>query len=151
MINLFGQSFMNMISHSSSFSAAFVTDLVSAGASNFWQAALDWIYRLVWSVVSLIMTIMDALEYVAFSFLGIDMGITDFSRVTKLINFNELTNTFRAISGLAILLMLIFTIVAMIRQEWSIASAGFSQNGKEASNPKIPFLTRILKNFVIIL
>ena len=157
MMNLLGKFVSNITSHSSSFFAGFIGDYASAGITNIVNGIFEFLLQCAWSVISFIMTIMDALEYVAFSFLGINMGVNDFSAIEEKINLDVLTNTYRALFGIAIVFMLIFTIVAIVRQEWSSAASGFVSKDKKGkvvngvSNPKMPFITRLLRNFVIVL
>ncbi len=152
MMGWMSQFLSNLASHGSSFLSSYYGDYVSASGSNLLNIIGEFFLNLAWSVISLVMFIMDMLEYIAFSFLGIDMGINDFTSIAERINIDVLLDTFRAILGLAIVLMIIFTIIAIVKQEWSNAASGFNKTNKDGkpqeTNPKTPFITKMLKNLV---
>ena len=149
MINIFNKIITFFTGHSSSFFAGYMTEYISSSTSNMMDWIADRLISLLWSVVSFVMTCMDVLQYIAYSFLGLDMSLKDFAELEEKFNMTVLKDTFRALAGLAILLMLVFTIIAVVKQEYENVSSGFAGDGKgKSSNSKLPFITKILRNTV---
>ncbi len=155
MMKMFNGIITKFASHSSSFLSNFYLDYALAFIFNLGRIFMEAIYKLAWVVVSFVMTVMDAMEYVAYSFLGVNFGVNDFSNLSEKVNIDVLSKTFRAVAGLSIVLMLVFTIIAIVRQEWQNVNSGFSKQGKDkkptVANPKMPFINRLLRNLVLII
>ena len=105
---------------------------------------------MLWSIEKFVLGIMEALEYTICSFLGIGSTIDDY---TNFANTNGLTDTFvktfKAIVGVAIVLMIIFTIFAIVRQEWQniTSKKGFSPE----QNKKGPIVMKLFKGIMSII
>ncbi len=146
-------------SHSSSFFAGYFLKYLWTSLLNIVNLLIEIITVLAMYVVKFLMTVMDALEYIAYSFLGINFGVNDFSKLSEYIHLDELMEVFRAVAVLAVVLMLIFTIFAIIKQEWDNAHSGFTktsqgEDGKtiyNETNPKTPFISTAIKNIIMII
>lgn len=152
MITWLSNFITNIASHGSSFLSGFYGDYLGASANNLFNMIGDWLLQCIWNIISFVMLIMDMLEYIAFSFLGIGMGVNEFAQIGDRINLDVLLDTFRAILGLSIVLIIVFTIIAIVKQEWTNANSGFTQKDKKGnvidSNPKTPFITKMLRSIM---
>ena len=103
-----------------------------------------------WGVTKFMLGIMEMLEFLSASFLGVGTTVDNYLSFAE---NNGLTKTyvrtFKAICAVAIVLMIIFTIMAIVRQE--IANAT-SPNGFSAKqNSKTPIIMKLLKNIMSII
>lgn len=118
---------------------------------NIGKFILDWILRMIWVIEKCVLGIMEALEFIVNRFLGIGVSIDElvtFGSQTDLMT--TLVKTFRAIAVVALVLLIIFTVIAIIRQEWSVAnSADFAS--KEEKNNKAPIIKKMFLGIMSII
>ena len=103
-----------------------------------------------WGITQFMLGVMEMFEFLAASFLGVGTTVDDY------LNFadnNGLTasymKTFKAVCGLAIVLMIIFTIMAIVRQE--IANATDPNGFSSKQNDKTPIIMKLFKNIMSII
>ncbi len=117
------------------------------------------VLKLIWNIVRLMLTSLDFMQFVAKSFLGMDTSPDSFLNVIKdpdqIQLVNVITKTFRAILILSIVLLIIFTIVALIRQEYKNATENFEKVGKDkkakVGNDKKGIIMNMLKSILSML
>lgn len=150
---------------SSSFLSAFqllkvVIQLLMRGA----HAVLELLAKLAWVIIKFALQIMEVLEYMVDSFLGINMKLSDYKNIAENVSEGEmnflqtLIKTFKALVGVSLVLMIIFTVIAIIRQEIANVENGFNKkskdsNGKEITNvgnDKSYILRKLFKNILYI-
>ena len=149
--------------HSSSFlsSLSFFRYLWT-GVKWLWSTILNFIISIIWTVVKLVLGVIDAFTYIINSMLGIDSTLSDYTEYAKSLgvsgnrNFlDTLVKTFRAIVGVAIILLLVFTIIAIIKQEVNNAQNGFEAKGKDGKgvvgNNKGGIMMRLFRNLIAII
>lgn len=117
--------------------------------ANFMAAILELVTTIAWSIEKFIMGIMEALEYLGKSLLGIGTTLDDY---TEFANANNLTETFvktfKALAVVAIVLMIVFTIIANFRQEYANISSGkFNADG----NKKGPLIMKLFRGVMSII
>lgn len=150
-------------------SAKFIADffavfykILGAPVVNGLRNALAWLVNMiakyVWTVCKWVLGVIDVMQLGFTRLIGIDTGAStltlgDYIEGMKHIATSSGTNyydylmkIFRALFGVAILLMIIFTIVAMAMQEYKLAADGYSK----ADNSKGKFLRVMLKNIIVI-
>lgn len=107
----------------------------------------NFIVSIFWVVVRFVLGVLEALEFIINQFLGIDTTIGDyyaFAKNTEM--YSSLVKTFRAVCGVAIVLLIIFTIFAIIMQEWRNAT-GKSGMSPEGNNVK-PIIINAFKKIL---
>ena len=135
--------------------------LISAGAfkflnfifsfiSNLFKRALDIIISMLWSIEKFVLAILEALEFIGKSLLGVGTTLKDYSSFAKANNLTEtFVKTFRAMIGVAIVLMIIFTCIAMVKQEWDNIS---NEKGPRADqNKKGPIIRKFFRGLIAII
>lgn len=123
---------------------------------------LNFIVSIVWIVVKLVLGVIDAFAYIINNMLGIGSTLGDYSDYAKSLgvsgnrNFlDTLVKTFRAIVGVSIILLLVFTIIAIVKQEIQNAQRGFeeidSEGKNHVGNNKGGIMMRLFRNFIAII
>lgn len=110
----------------------------------------NFIVSIFWVVVRFVLGVLEALEFIINQFLGIDTTIGDyyaFAKNTEM--YSSLVKTFRAVCGVAIVLLIIFTIFAIIMQEWRNAT-GKSGMSPEGNNVK-PIIINAFKKILTLI
>ncbi len=117
---------------------------------NFALKILDFIIDVAWTICKFVLGVMEAFEYIINSFLGIGVGPSEMLDQAKNIGFlDTLVVVFKALFGLAIVFLIIFTIFAIIRQEIQTVQEGFENgDGKTVSNDKKDIIMRIFKSLM---
>lgn len=122
--------------------------------ANFISPFTNWLSDILgkgaWVVVKFILGIMEILEFAASSFLGVGSTVDDYYKFAEANNLTAAyTKTFKAICAVAIVLMLIFTILAIVRQEYANATdpSGFSAK----NNAKGPIMLKLFKGIMAII
>lgn len=139
---------------------------------NLFNMFANWLGSASWAIIKFVLGLMEALEYMINSFIGIktvtftnettgvtrtelrgttiqDMvdyakGVSDGS-TTSFVSI--LAKTFKALMGLAIVLLIIFTIIAMVKQEYANATSGsISPEG----NDKKPIIKGMFKKMLYV-
>ncbi len=153
MPNIFS-AFLGLCStgHGSAFFAASNSFLSASFAwtliKNFAKWAFNLILSLIWIIEKLVLGIMEALEFVINEFLGIGMTINDYASFAADSELSgTLIKTFKAIFVVAIVLMILFTIFAIIRQEWANATADGGMNGEK--NKPGPIIMKLFKGVAV--
>ena len=109
--------FTSVTSHIGSFmSGIFFFDYLGAIFSNGASAVSGGIIQVLWTIEKFVLGIMEMFEYIVDSFLGIGSSINDYQIFADQNNLTEtFVKTFKAIVAVAIVLMIIFTIYAIIK------------------------------------
>ena len=102
--------------------------------------------EMIWAVYKIVMGFMDALEYVINRFLGIGTTVDDYYAFGKEVNIlDSFIKTFKAVCAVSLVLMIVFTIFAIVRQEWVNATrSGLTPDG----NKKGPIIMRLFKGIM---
>ena len=112
---------------------------------NFFTKIWNFIQGALWAIIKWILGVLEALEYIINQFLGIGFTVDDYYAFAKNTEFfNSLVKTFRAICGVGVVLLIIFTIIAIIKQEYQNAVSGMTPEG----NNKTPIIINLLKKLV---
>lgn len=116
---------------------------------NFIAAVLNTVIGVAWSIEKFILGIMEALEFVARSLLGIGTTLDDYTEFAKANNLTEtFVKTFKAIVGVSIVLMIVFTIIAIVRQETANIT---SAKPSSSQNEKGPIMMKLLRGIMSII
>ena len=120
---------------------------------------LNFLTKYTWEIFKWIMAIVDAMQLAFMKIIGIDtatnssMGVDEFVEGAKGITitggssyYDYIMKIFRAVFVVAIILMIVFTIYAMIKQDYDLAMNGYSK----ADNKKGKFIKVLLSNIMII-
>ena len=127
---------------------------------NFFNKIISALMGIFWLIVKFVFGVIDLFEYITERFLGIDQSLKDYQNFLDVVSpeiVNKLVGVFRAIVGVSIVLMIIFTIYGMIKQEYKNASSGFidskkdKTNSSSVNNSKVGFFKALLKNTVMII
>ena len=100
---------------------------------------------------------MEAFEYMIHQFLGIGTTLDDLSVTAQQIEvggtkyLDVFVETFRAVVIVSMLLLIIFTIFAIIKQEWEHANSGYSDGKDKKGNSKNGIFARLITNLISIL
>lgn len=116
----------------------------------------NFIVSIIWTVIKLVLGLIDAFSYIINSLLGIDTTLDDYTNIAKSIGgsgsrnyLDTLVDVFRALIGVSIILLLVFTIVAVIRQEVDFAKSGFVTDSKKGKgNNKMGILKNLFRNLM---
>lgn len=136
------------VSHGQSFLAAMSPSLGWIVIKNVFLWLWNWILSLIWIIEKFVLGIMDALQAIVYEFLGIGTTVDDYLNfATKNDATKILVDTFKAILAVAIVLMIIFTIVAIIRQEIETATNAKGK-GNEETNKKGPIVMKLFKGIM---
>lgn len=151
---------MFTIEHGSSFLSAnailnFIMPILSFignGFANLFKMLLNGIMELLWVIIKFVLGIMEAFEYMINQFLGLDSTVED---VYTFVKDSEdgpellkiLSKSYRAVVAISIVLLIIFTIIAIIKQEY----ANFASGMKQPNNDKKPIITGLFKKMLYVL
>lgn len=126
---------------------------------NTFYAVINFISGIIWHVCQFVLGVLDVLQLAFTRFLGLNLSegtslsLGDYVEGMKEITvsggsnyYDFIMTIFRAIFGVAIILMIVFTIVAMIMQEYKLATTGY----QKADNNKGKFVKTILSNILTI-
>ena len=135
--------------------------------SNVFGGVLNWLMARSWDIIQFVLGIMEAFEFMINSFIGIKtvqmpngtyelrgttiQDIVDYAegvsegQTTSFVRI--LADTFKAFMGLGIVLLIVFTIIAMIKQEYTHATSGSSD--PEGNNKK-PIIMGMFKKMLYI-
>ncbi len=171
MIKLF--SFISGLFSASNHGSSFVSSIMIVFAYigrfivNAFSGLLNWLIARSWDIIKFVLGLMEAFEYMINSFIGIKTvqmpngsyelrgtTIQDMVDYAKAVSAGSTTsfvtilaNTFKALMGVAIVLLIIFTIVAMIKQEYAHATSGSSD--PEGNNKK-PIIMGMFKKMLYV-
>lgn len=112
---------------------------------------IDAFTQLIWTIVKLIFGAMELFEYIIKSFLGIGSSVNDMYQFITSSNqkfLDVVVHTFRAILAVSIVLVIIFTIYAIIKQEWNNS---FTDKGASGSNSKKGIILKAFRNLIVML
>ena len=118
------------------------------------KLALEGITQIIWLAIKFVLAIMEIFEFMINEYLGIDSSVQDMVDFATGIEGNKstfvsmLSDTFRAIIGVSIVLLIIFTIIAIVRQEWNNATQ--QQGGQGVNNDKKPIIMGLFKKMLYI-
>lgn len=142
------------IEHSSSFlSATFFLTMLKNIISKIW----NFILSILWTVCKLVFGVMEAFEYMIHEFLGIGTTVKDLTYTAEQIEvggvkyLDTFVGVFKNVVIVSMILLIVFTIFAMIKQEWDHAHSGYSEGKDKKGNSKNGILVRLLTNLVSIL
>lgn len=145
-------TFIEAGSSSSFLSANMIGQLFKSLFSLAFAKLRDFLYQLVWWIGRFLLGIMEALEYTLNQFLGIGTSVQDiynYLTVNDLHFLSVLAHTLRAILAVSIILVIIFTIFSLIRQDWKNAFDDAGDQNKGARNDKKKVLLKSFKNVII--
>ncbi len=135
------------------FSVSFINKV-----KTIFAAIINVIAKYIWFVCKWILGIIDVMQLAFTRLIGIDTegttlslgdyieGMKDISTTTGSDYYNYLLKIFRAVFAVAIVLMIIFTIYAMVMQEYKLATDGYSK----ADNDKGKFVKILFKNVIVV-
>lgn len=146
--------FTNLLNfeHSSSFlSAGFFLKFIWQGISSFFNAIVNGIMNLAWTLIKCVLGIMEALEFMITEFLGLDTSVNDVYTFVKDSDggtevLRVFSKTLRAMIAVSIVLLIVFTIIAIIRQEYKNAFTGMKQG-----NDKKTIIAGMFKKMLYVL
>lgn len=138
------------VEHSSSFFCFSFFKYLGALLKNAFLALVNFITKMLWEIIKFALGVMEAFEYMINQFLGINATFQDVydqaSNIGGSPNFiGTFTKTFRAIVAVSIVLLIIFTIFAIIRQEYANATSGGTQG-----NDKKPIIMGLFRKMMYI-
>lgn len=119
----------------------------------------NFITRYVWYVTKWVLGALDAMQLAFTRLLGLDLNNNTSISLGEYIEglkevrastsnyYDYLLKIFRAVFGVAIILMIIFTIISMVMQEYKLATNGY----QKADNEKGKLFKILLKNVIAIL
>lgn len=131
--------------------------------ANFFAKCANFFKEASWAIIKFVLGIVDAFQFMIEEFLGISRdsegmmhGVTVDEMVTYAENnqtgatsfLSVLSTTFRAILAVSIVLLIIFTIIAIIRQEYTAATQAASDGN---SNDKRPIIIGMFKKMLYII
>lgn len=175
--NIFGNIFTR---HSSSFlSSLMIFDFILKKAINGLAKFSNWLKGITWLVVRFVLGVIEAFEYIINSMLGLktvdgkmeamtledifsysDMNIAGSKEVKAdgtLVDVSfiqGLVKVFKAMVAVAIVFLIVFTIIAIIRQEYANAQEGFEKKSKDGKvsvgNDKTGIMAKLFKNLIYI-
>ena len=163
--NIFGNIFTR---HSSSFlSSLMILKYVWTWIKNAFSMIVNLIVSLMWVIIRWILGVIEAFEYIVNSMLGIQNADGTLATPSDYINYaymnveggvdfvNGLVKVFKAMVAVAIVLLIVFTIIAIVRQEFANAQAGFEKKSKEGKsgvgNDKTGIMAKLFKNIIYII
>lgn len=125
---------------------------------NLFVTLLNLVAKYIWFVCKWVLAAIDVMQVTFTRLIGLEngettLGLGDYVEGLKSIHtttgsnyYNYLMKIFRAVFAVAIVLMIVFTIIAMVKQEYKLATEGYA----EANNSKGKFLKIMLKNIIVI-
>lgn len=151
-LNLFTNIFA--AGHSSSFLSSMFWSIVG----NIAAKVVNFILQLLWTVCKFVLAVMEALEFVMHEMLGIGTSVDQYVDYASNIEVFDgtylevLTEIFKGSVGVSIILIVIFTIVAIVKQEWENANNAFVDKKKKGvGNNKTGIIMRMFKNILMII
>jgi len=143
--------FSSLFSHAHHFLGGIFWDHLWASAKNtFINPIGEGVVNAIWAIEKFVLGLLEALEYAINSFLGIGTTINDYALFADQNNLSEtFVKTFKAIVAIAIVFLIIFTIYAIIKQEWQNATnkKGFSAD----QNQKTPIIMKTFRGLMSII
>ena len=120
---------------------------------NLFSKVINFLMQILWVILKFIFGVMEAFEYMIHSFLGIGVKLSDMEdyaselKVGSRYYLDIIVDVFRAVVGAALVLMIVFTIIAIVKQEWENAHNGFEEPKKKGvGNNKGEIIARMFKN-----
>ena len=148
--------------YSSSFLCGFSSFFTTV--ANFFGKVFNFIYSIMWEVMKFVFGVLEALELMISTFLGIkynpDSNSYEAINAEEVVQFakdrdfyNDLITVFRGLLLASIILLFIFTIYAIIKQEIANASSGFATNSKTGKphNQVGPVVLNMFKHMLLML
>lgn len=166
--NIFGNIFTR---HSSSFlSSLMILKFIWTWISNLVAKIVNLVVSLMWVIIRWILGVIEAFEYIVNSMLGLKvvdgrmepMSLDDMFTYSEMniegsggVSFIDgLVKVFKAMVAVAIVLLIVFTIIAIIRQEYANAQEGFEKKSKDGKsgvgNDKTGIMAKLFKNIIYI-
>jgi len=113
----------------------------------------DWLVTLIAKIIyvscSFVMSLIELIQFVIMKILGISVSVDDYqildnsNPLIKILSSEPFTKAFRALLGVAIVLVVVFTIFAIVRSEYNFAA----KDGPSVSKMRI--FSRSLRSFFI--
>ena len=156
-------SFVNVCSILSNFMS--MQTIAPGSSSGFWRTVFGSIIGDLWqslcglfyAVVKWLLAVVDFMQYFIQKLIGLDYWLTDGSKSFKgatdsdmLFSFlynDTVQRVFRAMIALFFVLLIVFTIFAIVKQEWTYATGGFE--GKEG-NSKVKIMRDSIKAIALV-
>ncbi len=161
--NIFGNIFTR---HSSSFlSSLMILKFVWTWISNIFAKLINLVVSLMWVIIRWILGVIEAFEYIVNSMLGLKVvdGRMEAMSLSDMFTYSDmnmpdfldgLVKVFKAMVAVAIVFLIIFTIIAIIRQEYANAQEGFEKKSKDGKsgvgNDKTGIMAKLFKNLIYI-
>lgn len=123
---------------------------IGRGIANLFSQIINLILKMAWVIIKFMLGVMEAFEYMINSFIGIDTSVQDmydfvYNSENGIKLLDILSTSLKAMMALSIVFLIIFTIFAMIKQEYNNAFSG----GKKG-NDKKPLITGMFKKMLYI-
>ncbi len=128
--------------------------IIGTMAVSLWQAICSLFY----TVCMWFLALVDFLQYFIQKLIGLDYWLRDGNKTFEgaiesdlLFSFlynDTVQNVFRAMMGIFFLLLIVFTIFAIIKQEWTFATGGFEGGD---GNSKVKILRNSMKAIALVL
>ena len=146
-------------------SAQTISPVEPGSFGNFWSiigmllmSLLQGICSIFYVVCKWFLAVVDFLQYFVQKLIGLDYwlnsepksidGAIDGDLLFSFLFNDTVQNVFRAMVGIFFILLIVFTIFAIIKQEWTFATSGFE--GGNEGNSKIPIFRSALKAFAMV-
>ena len=125
---------------------------------NVFGVVWNFITKYIWYVTKWVLGIIDAMQLAFTRLLGLDLKTNTSTSLGEYIDglksittngsnyYDYLLKIFRAVFGVAIILMIVFTIISMVMQEYKLATNGY----QKADNQKGKLIKILLRNIVTI-
>ena len=147
LILLFKTGLGSVVCHGANFIAGINSGYASLVFNNVLNFLADVALRFIWMVEQFVLGIMEMLELVINEFLGIGTTMNDYLSFAEKNEFTStLVKVFRALLVVALVLMIIFTIYALIRQEREMFK---NDGGLSGENKKGPIVKKLFISILV--
>ncbi|MBQ8425373.1 MAG: hypothetical protein IJX17_05075 [Clostridia bacterium] len=151
------------------FAARTIDPAIINGGSSIWLGfsglmtfLMEWFVETVlYSVAKFLMALMDFLQYFIQKLIGLDYwlnadyysieGALDADLLFSFIFDETVQKTFKALVGLFVVLLIVFTIFAIIRSEWQYITGGKGGQFGDGSNSKTSIIRSALKAIMLVM
>ncbi len=126
---------------------------------NIFAIVINFFVKYLWIVCRWILGVIDAMQFAFTRLLGIDTSTTSSISVGEIIEgaqniaapggsnyYDYIMKVFRAVAVVSLILMIVFTIISMVLQEYNLAING----GQKGDNKKGKFFKLMLSNLMVI-
>lgn len=136
---IFGYQTSSMLgSHGELGNTAEITSVDGAMMSMIVQGLQNLILNCIYTICRFILNLIELIQYTICKILGIQVNITDYKMLDRsnplisILTSDAVLDTFKIICGVAIVLIIIFTIFSIIRSEYKFATDGDNQTNTKS-------------------